>query len=291
MATAAQPWTTKNLLDWTTGFFKRKGVDSPRLAAEMLLAYVLATTRLRLYMEPGRPASDAELTAFRELVQRAAAHEPVDYLIGSAPFFSLTLRVTPAVLIPRPSTEALVEHVLQDARRQDAPAEPTLADIGTGSGAMAVAIAKHWPSAQVVATDPSPGALKLARENAEAHGVAERIEFSQGSLLEPLADKLCDYLLSNPPYISEAEWAEVPPNVKDYEPGEALRAGADGLDYIRPLVQQAPHYLREGGQLVVEIAASQKQAVLELAAQRPGLIEPRVLEDHEALPRVLVARA
>lgn len=281
-------WTTRRLLQWTTSYFARKGFDSPRVAAEMLLAHVLGTRRLRLYMEADRPASDLERAALRELVERAARHEPVDYLVGQAPFFSMMLKVSPAVLIPRPSTESLVEHIIQHARRTPGFGSPLIADIGTGSGAIAIALARHVPHAQVIATDISAEALAIARANAAEQGVADRIAFVQGDLLEPLAGRRVRYLVSNPPYISDAEWAVVEPNVKDYEPEHALRGGVDGLKFIRALVAGARQHLESPGQLVLEIAASQKAAALQLAAAAAGLTNPHVLADHERLPRVLV---
>lgn len=284
-------WTTRQLLHWTTDFFHKKGLDNPRLSAEMLLAHVLGVDRLKLYMDPDRPTSDLERATFREWVERAARHEPVDYLVGHTPFFSLKLKVTPDVLIPRPSTETLVEHVLQHARRTPGFHTPTIADIGTGSGAIAVALAKHLKTAHVVATDISEAALAVARENAEAHGVAERIEFVQGSLLEPLRGRRFEFLVSNPPYISDEEWAQVEPNVKEYEPASALRAGVDGLRDIRPLIAHAREYLTQPGQLVLEFAASQKKQVLKLAEEADGLTHVHTLADHERLPRVLVADA
>ncbi|MEX0886512.1 MAG: peptide chain release factor N(5)-glutamine methyltransferase [Phycisphaeraceae bacterium] len=288
-AAQSDTWTTRRLLTWTTEYFQRQGLDHARLCAEMLLAHVLGVERLRLYMEVDRPASEAERTAFRSLVARAVANEPVDYLVGQAPFFSMWLKVTPATLIPRPSSETIVEHVIAQERsvgpREDGP---LIADIGTGSGAIAIALAKHIPGARVIATDISEAAMKIARENAAAQGVAERITFRVGDLYEPLAGERVDYLVSNPPYISDAEWADVPTNVKEHEPTSALRGGADGLAYLRPLIAGAAAHVEPGGQVALEIAASQEQAVLELAGAA-GVREARVLKDHEGLPRVLVA--
>jgi release factor glutamine methyltransferase len=288
---ASDTWSTQRLLQWTTRHFEKHSIDAPRVSAEMLLGHVLGVPRLKLYMDPHRPASQLERAAFRELVERAIAHEPVDYLVGKAPFFSMTLHVSPDVLIPRPSTEALVEHVLQHARRTPGFDAPRVADVGTGSGAIAVAIAKHLPGSHIDAVDLSDAALTVANRNAAEQGVQDRIEFHHGDLLEPLVGRRLDYLLSNPPYISDAEWRDVPPNVKDHEPELALRGGTDGLDLIRRLVAAAPELLRSDGQLVLEIAASQKAAVIELVRSTPGLHEPIVLPDHERLPRVLVAEA
>jgi len=282
-------WSTRRLLAWTTEHFAKKGIDSPRMSAEMLLAHVLEVPRLKLYTDPDRPASELERAAFRELVERALKHEPVDYLVGQAPFFSMMFAVDRRVLVPRPSTETLVEHVIQHARRTPGFLSPSIADVCTGSGVIAISLAKHIPHARVIATDAHADALEVARDNAKRHGVEERVEFRLGDLLAPLAGLRVRYLVSNPPYIPDHEWDAVAPNVKDYEPTHALRGGRDGLDLIRPLIAQAHHYLERPGQLVVEIAASQKHAVLELVKRNPELTNAAVLADHEGLPRVLVA--
>lgn len=282
-------WSTRRLLAWTTEHFAKKGIDSPRMSAEMLLAHVLEVPRLKLYTDPDRPASELERAAFRELVERALKHEPVDYLVGQAPFFSMMFAVDRRVLVPRPSTETLVEHVIQHARRTPGFLSPSIADVCTGSGVIAICLAKHIPHARVIATDAHADALEVARENAKRHGVEQRVEFRVGDLLTPLAGLRVRYLVSNPPYIPDHEWDAVAPNVKDYEPTHALRGGRDGLDLIRPLIAQAHHYLERPGQLVVEIAASQKHAVLELVGHNPALTNAAVLADHEGLPRVLVA--
>ncbi len=345
-----ETWTTRKLLAWTTQHFEDKGVDSPRVAAEMLLGHVLGVARLKLYMEPDRPASEAERETFRTLVGRASKHEPVDYLIGKAPFFGLELRVTPAVLIPRPSTETIVEVVLQAVRSAERivddaedifstpesvaqatptgeltydpephpaqgsgtsvpvdpsptpvpepalPAKPApiftgrIADVCTGSGAIAVTLATQLPGAAFVATDLSEAALAVAKQNAQDHGVADRIDFRLGDLFAPLGDERFDFVLSNPPYISDAEWAAVLPNVKDYEPTMALRSGADGLDHLRPLIAGAAQHLLPGGQMLLEMSSTQGDVIEQLAAEA-GLVELKILKDHEDLPRVLVAGA
>jgi release factor glutamine methyltransferase len=282
-------WTSRRLLAWTSSFFESKKIDRPRLAAEMLLGHVLGVPRLKLYMDPDRPASDAERTAFRALVEQAADDAPVDYLVGQAPFFAMVLKVNPSVLIPRPSTETLVEHVIQHARRTPGFDQPLIADIGTGSGAIAIALAKHMPASRVIATDLSSEALEVAKCNAVEQGVAERIDFVQGNLLEPLAGQKVRYLLSNPPYISDDEWQDVAAGVKDHEPTMALRAGPDGLEYLRPIIAQAPTYLDDPGQLVLEGAAAQERMLVQLACEA-GLPDAHILADHEALPRVLVAQ-
>ena len=285
-------WTTRRLLEWMTGHFEAKGIDSPRVVAEMLLSHVIGCERMRLYMEVDRPAEPLELATLRELVARAARHEPVQYLVGHAWFFSLQYAVSRCVLIPRPSTETLVEHVIRWCRAAPGHAEPLVADIGTGSGCIAIALATQLPGAHVVATDVSEEALAVARRNAATHGVADRIEFRRGPGLDPLAGgpgAAYDVVCSNPPYISDDQWQAVGANVKDYEPDSALRGGPDGLDVIRPIIAGAAALLCPGGRLVVEIANEHHDAVLGLVEQTGALAEPVVLKDHEGLWRVLVA--
>ena len=287
------PWTTRRLLGWITDHVGSKGIESPRLVAEMLLAHVIGCERMRLYMEVDRPASPLELTALRELVARAAKHEPVQYLVGHAWFFGREFKVDKRVLIPRPSTETLVQHVLQHRRAAPGHANPIIADIGTGSGCIAISLAIHIANATVVATDESPEAIDLARANAQRHRVEDQIEFRLGRDLQPLTGGSSraeiDIICSNPPYISDAEWAEVEPNVRDFEPEAALRGGADGLNLIGVLIAEAGQLLRPGGQLVMEIAHSQRKPVLELVAKADLLSNPIVLKDHEDFWRVLIA--
>ncbi|MEM7576619.1 MAG: HemK/PrmC family methyltransferase [Planctomycetota bacterium] len=318
-------WTTRKLLRWTTQHFEKHRLDAPRVRAEMLLGHVIGAERLRLYMEPDRPASQAERDTLRDLVKRATHHEPVDYLTGHATFFALEFAVSPAVLIPRPSTETLVEHILQTLRPRKPEPEPgeavantassdgdqetqepeveavpstpppdpiRFADLGTGSGAIAITLLKHLPHATAVATDLSEDALAVAQQNAETHGVADRIEFRQGDGLAPLRDEThkLDALVSNPPYIPDHEWGDVPPDVKQHEPTLALRGGPDGLDVLRPLIAGARDVVKPGGLLAFEIAAVQSEAAQKFAADA-GWSDIAVLPDHERLPRVLVGTA
>ncbi|MBA4039058.1 MAG: hypothetical protein C0468_01785 [Planctomyces sp.] len=327
-------WTTRRLLGWTSDAFARRGLDSPRLMAEVLLAHTIGCDRLRLYTDPDRPTPPPELATLRALVARALRHEPVQYLTGEAWFFGLPMHADRRALIPRPCTELLVETVLQRFRLTTTPvppapeppapepAEPTLsalpadepshatptptpaaarrpqqhapaliADVCTGSGCVAVAIARHMPSARLVATDISPGAIELARANAQRHGVGARVDLRTGDLLEPLADLAgsLDALLSNPPYIPDSEWGDVPPNVRDHEPELALRGGADGLRFVLPVLSGAPRLLRPGGLLMIELAAATAAQALAAATLTPGLTDPRVLKDLDGLDRVLTA--
>lgn len=286
---AKTTWTTRKLLNWTAEHFAAKAVDSPRLAAEMLLAHVLGVPRIKLYMDLDRPASPLERLTYRELVERAADHEPVQYLVGQAFFYSLALKVDRRVLIPRPSTESLVEHVIEHSKRSPGFVDPVIADIGTGSGAIAIALAANLPAARVIASDINPDALALARENAARHGVADRIDFRQGPLYEPLAELRFSFIVSNPPYIPDDEWHDVPPNVKNFEPAQALRAGPDGMDVLNPLIDDAARYLADPGQIVFEIASSRKHLAVERVKKNPKLTDAKVLADHEGKPRVLIA--
>lgn len=299
-------WTTRRLLAWMSDAFTKSGLDSPRLFAELLMSHVIGCDRLRLYMEADRPATPLERQTLRDLVSRALRHEPVQYLVGEGWFFGLPFHVDPRVLIPRPSTETIVEQVLLHSR-----AEPgfggksgegvRLADVCTGSGCIAVSLLKQLPKAEAVATDISPEALAVAARNAERHKVSDRIEFLDGDLLAPLNDHVSGgagggfhYIVSNPPYIPDHEWESADPafgvarNVRDYEPHLALRGGADGLRCIRPLIEQAPAHLRIGGLLLIETAASTAEDVRALMSGSSGLGSVRVANDGEGLPRVVI---
>lgn len=303
MTTGAQPahtprtWTTRSLLDWMAGAFTQRGLDSPRLCAELLLSHVIGCERLRLYMEADRPATPIERDLLRSLVTRALAHEPVQYLVGEGWFFSLPFHVDRRVLIPRPSTETIVEHALQVIRAEPGLApggHVAIADVCVGSGALAVALLKNLPGARAVAGDISRDALEVALLNAQRHGVADRLDLVEGDLLAPIASHPTGgglhLLVSNPPYIPDHEWEDVPTNVKGFEPEIALRAGPDGLRFVRPLLQQGPALLRSGGILMVELATSTADEALALARSISTLRDAEILEDFEGLPRVVAAR-
>ncbi|MBK7404646.1 MAG: peptide chain release factor N(5)-glutamine methyltransferase [Phycisphaerales bacterium] len=311
-AQGGQTWTTRKLLAWMKEAFAKAGIDSPQLCAEMLVSHVLGCERLKLYMDPERPASPLERQQLRDLTARALQDEPVQYLVGEAWFFSLPFRVDKRVLIPRPATGTIVEHVLQYARATPGfGGEPgggfgegvVIADVCTGSGCIAVSLAKHMPAAHVVATDVSGDALDVARANAERHHVAERVDLLEGDLLRPLEGHAATkgrgtvhYLVSNPPYIPDDEWESADPavgvqaNVKAFEPEIALRGGRDGLDLVRPLLAEGPKFLRPGGLILIEVAAS-RAAEARALAEASGLLESvTVLKDFEGLPRTVVAR-
>ncbi len=294
-------WTTRKLLAWMGEAFKQKNLDSPRLLAEMLMSHVIGCDRLKLYTDPDRPASPLERQTLRDMVGRALKHEPIQYITGQAWFFGLPFKVDRRVLIPRPSTETIVEEVLQHRRATHGAAGQSgggllLADICTGSGCIATSLLKRLPEARGVATDISSDAIEVARENARTHGVLERLDLIEGDLLAALAKhaaagtaRAIDYLVSNPPYIPDHEWGAVEPNVKDHEPHNALRGGADGLDLVRPLIKQAPHYIRPGGLMLVEVAAAHAEEAANLARAHKHLKDTRIVRDFEGLPRVVIA--
>lgn len=299
--TATHIWTTRRLLAWMNEAFTHNGLDSPRLMAEMILSHVLGCQRLRLYMEPDRPATELERNNLRDLVSRALKHEPVQYLVGEAWFFGLPFNVDNRVLIPRPATQTIVEYVLQHARNASGFGGSTgegllLADICTGSGCIATSLLYTMKLARAIATDISPQALAVARLNAIRHGVIDRVELLEGDLLEALrthpvagANASLHYIVSNPPYIPDDEWDAVGPNVKDHEPHLALRGGPDGLDFVRRLIAEAPPLLKPGGLLLIEIPEARFKQAEELAAASPLLESVRILHDLENKPRVLVA--
>jgi release factor glutamine methyltransferase len=326
MSEAAAEWTIGRLIEWTRGFFDKKGIPSPRLEAEILLAHVLGCERIALYMQYDQHVEDAQRNAFRDLVKRRSEREPTRYLVGGSEFLSLAMKITPACLIPRPETEQLVEEVLRDAglKKKPAPAlgpaaedyrrvelpepAPTPADpvadpkpappaveiieLCTGCGCVAVSLAANLPAARITATDLSTEALDVARQNAEAHGVADRMTFLAGDLYEPLdaADvPPADFLLANPPYVSEADWAKLEPEVRDHEPRTALVSGPLGTEIIERILKGAPAYLKPGGRLLIEIGSDEGPAVQAMAEAVRGLANVEVLKDYAGLDRILSA--
>jgi release factor glutamine methyltransferase len=290
----AQPWTVRRLLEWTAPFFARRDVDSPRLSAELLLSHVLGVPRIKLYTDYDRPLSEKDLTAFRELVRRASEQEPIAYLTGKAHFFSLEFDVTPDVLIPRPDSETVVENVLQLARHQSGFESPRVLDLCTGSGCIAIAIAHHLKTAQVIATDISEKAIAVARRNAERLNVTDRVTLEVGDLYEPISRLVdarpFDLITANPPYIATAKIATLDRSVKDYEPMLALDGGIDGLVAFRAILDGAPPRLRSGGRIFIEIAYDEGEAALEITRKHEAFADARILKDHAGNDRVLTGR-
>ena len=283
-------WTILALIRWADERFKKEGMATPRLDAEVLLAETLATDRVGLYTHFDQPLQPDELTRFKEFIRRRLRREPVAYILGRKEFWSLPLRVTPEVLIPRPETETLVAEALKIL----APAEGKdfrILEIGTGSGAISVALARELPAATVVATDLSPKALAVAEENARRIGVRERIRLLHGDLFHPVekGDGF-DLIVTNPPYIPRGQLASLMPEVRDYEPKAALDGGKDGLDFFRRVVPAVDEYLRPGAWFLAEMGAGQDPQILKIAEKNPGLDSFAFARDLGGIYRVFKAR-
>ena len=277
-----ETWTIRKVLTWTTQHFEKRQVDSPRLTAEILLAHVLKTSRVRLYVDLDRPLSKEELATFRALIERRMSGEPTQYLTGVKEFYNRSFKVDARVLIPRPETELLVEASLR-VLPKDAPSRAL--DVCTGSGCIAISLAAERPQASVLATDVSPEACALARENAEALGVDARVTIVQGDLFAPVpADARFQLVVSNPPYIASGEIPGLSAEVRR-EPHLALDGGKDGLNLIRRVIEGARRCLLPGGLLAMEIGETQGNAVRELL-QAAGFEDARVEKDLERRDRL-----
>lgn len=302
---AAEPWTIKRILDWTSGYLGRKGDEHPRLSAEWLLANVCGLSRVELYVNFDKPLEADELAAMHAAIERRAAGEPLQYVTGEMPFRHIVLRCEEGVLIPRPETEVLVDAALEgvDAavgRRSSGEKDPDAAlapvrvlEVGTGTGCIALSIASERPGTHVTATDLSPRAVALATRNREALGLEERVELVECDLASGVSPELMgtfSVLVSNPPYIPTAVLAnEVPAEVRDHEPALALDGGPDGLDVFRRLLELAPAALEPGGTLAVELFEGALDQAAELARAQGGWSLVEVREDLTHRPRVLVA--
>ena len=283
-------YTIGEILNRTATYLQEKGLENARLNAETLLSTVLHTSRIDLYMRFDRPLGGRELSAVRDLIKRRLSGHPLQYLTGQTEFYSLTLRVSPAALIPRPETEILVSALLQRLNRESG--DLAVADVGTGCGNIAIALAVHLDRARLWATDRSPEALALARENARTHGVEDRIGFLQGDLLTPLEDRRVRLaaVISNPPYVSTDELKKLPVEIRDHEPREALDGGPDGLEVIRRLIPVAADALVPGGWLALEIGAGQAGRVEESISRSGRYRAAETIPDYNGIPRVVLAR-
>ncbi|GAK57997.1 modification methylase, HemK family [Candidatus Vecturithrix granuli] len=280
-------WTILEILQWTTTYFQEKGVQSPRLTAELLLAHTLQQERMYLYVHYDQPLEPEERKQFKTLILRRIQGTPTQYLTGVQEFWSLAFRVTPAVLIPRPETEHLVELAVELGRSFS---QPAILDLGTGSGAIAISLKHELPHANIYASDVSEAALTIARENAQSLLPAGRqMTFFQGDLFAPFPEMTFDLIVSNPPYISELEYAALTCEVRDHEPKLALYAGKDGLDVYRRLIAGAAAHLNPHGVVLVEIGCGQQDAVVQLFEQQHFSIE-RIVKDYAGIARVIAAR-
>lgn len=307
-----QTWTIQRLLNWITAYFTEKGLDAPRLSAELLLTHVLSLKRIELYTQFDKPVDQQQLHALHALTKRAGQNEPVAYLTGKTEFYSIELDITPDCLIPRPETELLVERAIEFLRRRiaegpvmqsalregqacDASGAATqfVCDLCTGSGCIAVAIAKNHPGARIIATDISNAALEVAAKNLGKHRLRDRITLLHGDLFDPLIRQLdtaeFDLIVCNPPYVSAGEFEALGKNVKDYEPKIALFAGADGLDVYRRIIEKVDTFLKPDAALMLEIGYAQGHAVKELIEKTGAFTEIRIEKDLHNNDRIVTA--
>jgi len=285
---SAQQWTVLSLLQWGSDYLKAKGFDESRLTVDLILAHVLSLPRLGLYLQFDRPLTADELLRFKALFKRRLAHEPLQYIIGETDFMGLRVRVTPDVLVPRPETELLAERAIEDLKRRG-PGSQSVLEIGTGSGNLAIAIARFVPTARVLSIDVSAPALAVAGENLRSHGITN-VDLQEADVFsDGLGGRTFDMIVSNPPYVSLAEYAELEPEVRDFEPRLATTDEADGLRVIRRIVELSDTALDPGGSLLLEVAYDQSRAVAQLLEQH-GLREIQWHDDHAGIPRVVSAQ-
>lgn len=295
-ASASEAWTVRRVLSWMTQHFTERGCDTPRLDAEILLAHILGCPRIQLYVQFERPLTDSDRARLRELVKRRSAFEPVAYLVGHREFFGLEFRVTPNVLIPRPDTETLVLELLDrlkgisSSETFDFPPVAAI-ELGVGSGAISVAAAVHRPNLTIHAVDISPAALEVARENAARHDVGDRVTFYEGDLFSPLPPDLkVEAIVSNPPYVRQADLERLDADVRDHEPHLALDGGIDGLDVARRILSQSSRFLKPGGLVLLELSSDNIRQAEEFLESQGDYNQIRILKDAGGRERVLAAR-
>ena len=281
-------WTIIKILDWTKQYFADRGVENPRLDAEVLLCAVLQCERIKLYMDFERPLTGAELSQYKKYVARRGQHEPLAYILGEKEFMRNSFKVTPATLVPRPETELLVESLIKVARGLKADGDVKILDIGTGSGAIIVSLLDYLPNAKGVGVDISVDALIVAEENSRRIGVRERAGFMQSDLFSRIpADKKFDIIVSNPPYIPAADIAGLAKDVQK-EPRGALDGGADGLDFYRRIISEAMDHMTDEGILAFEVGINQAQVVAELC-RKAGFKATAIRKDYADIERMVFA--
>lgn len=285
-------WTVLQLLNWTTTYFKTHHIDKPRPAAEILLAHTLELSRVDLYIQYDRPLNPGELATFKKAIQRRIRGEPVAYIVGEKGFWSLDLRVTREVLIPRPETEVVVETALSIIPEEPLPRPFRILDLGTGSGAIVLALASERPGHRFYALDYSQGALRVAGNNARRYGLDGEIGLFCGSWFDAVSYRGngFDLIVSNPPYICRDELDKLAVEISDNEPRDALDGGTDGLEAIGIIVEHALKYMNTGGWLVFEIGCDQWDCVKSLIMETDAYTDLNVIKDYSGLNRVVQAR-
>ncbi|MDB6024485.1 MAG: Release factor glutamine methyltransferase [Verrucomicrobiales bacterium] len=279
--------TVLEAIQRSTDFLAKKGVDSPRLQVELLLAHVLAMPRMKLYLNFDRSLTETETNALRDMVKRRGNREPLQHIVGSTSFCGLEIAVNPHVLVPRPETEILAERAWTFLAKISPPA--IALDLCTGSGCLAIAMATHSPGARLYATDISAEALDCARQNVTKHNVADRIELLQGDGFTPIpAEVSFDLIVSNPPYISSAEIETLEPEVRDFDPRLALDGGTDGLDFYRRIAADARRFLKPDGRIMLEFGDGQATAIAEIFHAQNWVVET-IERDYTQRERILIA--
>lgn len=277
-------WTIGSILKWTGQYFADKGVESPRLDAEVLLSHVLGKERIYLYVHFDEPLQADELAQYKDAIKKRIARMPVAYIIGYKEFMGLEFNVSPAVLIPRPDTEILVEAVIERLKEKE---NVSFVDIGTGSGAIVLSLLANLPQAIGSTVDISEAAIAVAKNNAEKLGVSERVNFFHGDVYSPVKDQVFDAIISNPPYIPDADIEGLQPEVK-CEPHGALAGGLDGLDFYRRLVREGVSLLKSGGFMAFEVGIHQASAVSKLAEEFSELGKVDIIKDYGGIERVVI---
>ena len=285
-------WTIQKLLSWITQYFTEKKVDSPRLCAEMVLSSVLSLSRIELYTQFEKVVSKNKLELIHNCVKRAAQNEPVAYIIGKTEFYSIELDITDTCLIPRPETELLVERAIDFLRGREG--KQLVCDLCTGCGCIAVAIAKNFPTAQIIATDISSAALETAEKNIKKYGFKDRIKLLCGDLFDPLIpqieDEKFDLIVCNPPYVTSEDYEKLAKNVKDYEPKDALYGGVDGLDVYRRIAQKVDEFLKPDSALILEVGYNQGQTVREILEKTRVFAKIQIEKDFSNNDRIVIAK-
>lgn len=283
-------WTSKSFLEWSAERLAQAGIDSPRLESEVLLAKSLRSSREDLYRNPDRELGEAEMVLSKSFVERRFLREPVAYITGRREFWGLEFQVTPDVLVPRWETEILIEKFLQWVPSESFSEPIKILDLGTGSGNIAISVARELPESLVTAVDISPPAIAIAKANAWVHEVAGQVHFVEGDMFACQFETSFHAILSNPPYIEEDQRDSLMPDVRDYEPEQALFGGPDGLACYRRILPLASRHLKENGVLFLEIGNSQVGDVLNLIETHGGYHEPEVTLDYMGMERVVSAR-